>query len=70
MLLKNALGKRLIFGGFEETTGSTFVTFSILAAGMALAEGDCLGEALEKRVGPGRGGGPRPEARRKPRKDP
>lgn len=49
---------------------STTVSGVVEAAGMALAEGDCLGEALEKRVGPDRRGGPRPGAGRKPRKDP
>jgi hypothetical protein len=49
---------------------STTVSGVVEAASMALAEGDSLGEALEKRVGPGRGDGPRPGVGRKPRKDP
>jgi hypothetical protein len=36
MLLKNAPRKRLILGGFEEATGLASVTFSILAALMAV----------------------------------
>lgn len=49
---------------------STTVSSVVEAAGMALAEGGHLGEALERRVGPDRRGGPRPGAGRKPRNDP
>jgi hypothetical protein len=46
---------------------STSVSGVVEAAGMALAEGGQLGEALAKRVGPDRRGGPRVGAGRKKR---
>ena len=45
---------------------STTVSGVVEAAGMVLAEGGHLGEALEKRVGPDRRGGRREGAGRKP----
>ena len=47
---------------------STTVSGVVEAAGMALAEGGHLGEALAKRVGPDRRGGRREGAGRKPKK--
>ena len=48
---------------------STTISSVVEAAGMALAEGGHLGEALAKRVGPDRRGGRRDGAGRKPKRE-